>query len=390
MKTNSFKLTLITCALAAAALTPAVVATAAAPSKETKAAPKSVPAGLPVLAPLPPLTSPVDNPLTPEKVELGKMLFWDSRLSGDASTPCVACHHPNLGWGDGGEISRGYPGTTHWRNSQTVLNSGHYNKLFWEGNVTSLEAQAPAAAEGNVAGNGDPAMMEMRLRFIPEYVARFKKVFGIEWPRITQAYMAIAAFQRTLNSDPAKVPFDRYTKGDKKALSEAQVRGMALYNGKAGCIQCHNGPLASDQKFYSLGVPENEVFQKEPLFQITQRWEHYQKGVAEKTYRDVDRDLGLYYQTKNPKDMGKFRTPSLRELKVTAPYMHSGVLYTLDEVVDFYNRGGGAGPNKSTLIKPLGLNDAEKKDLVSFLESLSMDAPLIVDDPKLPSYQVMK
>ncbi len=376
MTSNLFKHTLIGCALGVAMLTPGMAAAA--------------PLALPALAPLPPVPSPVDNRLTPEKVELGKMLFWDSRLSGDASTPCVACHLPAQGWGDGGEISRGYPGTTHWRNSQTVLNSGHYNKLFWEGNVTSLEAQAPAAAEGNVAGNGDPAMMEMRLRFIPEYVQRFKSVFGIEWPRITQAYMAIAAFQRTLNSDPAKVPFDRWAKGDKKALSDSQLRGMTLFNGKAGCLQCHNGPLASDQKFYSLGVPENEVFQKEPLFQVTQRWEHYQKGVAEKTYRDVDRDLGLYYQTKNPKDMGKFRTPSLRELKVTAPYMHSGVFYTLDEVVDFYNQGGGKGPNKSALLKPLGLSDGEKKDLVSFLEGLSMDTPLILSDPKLPDYQVMK
>lgn len=390
MKSNSFKHKLIACAFGIAALAPVIVATAAAPSKDAKAPAKPAQAGFPALAPLPPVPSPIDNPLTPEKVELGKMLFWDSRLSGDASTPCVVCHLPSQGWGDGGEISRGYPGSTHWRNSQTVLNSGHYNKLFWEGNVTSLEAQAPAAAEGNVAGNGDPAMMEMRLRFIPEYVERFKKVFGIEWPRITQAYMAIAAFQRTLNSDPAKVPFDRYAKGDKKALSESQLRGMSLYNGKAGCIQCHNGPLASDQRFYALGVPENEVFQKDPLFQITQRWEHYQKGVSEKTYREVDRDLGLYYQTKNPKDIGKFRTPSLRELKYTAPYMHSGVLYTLDEVVDFYNRGGDSGPNKSALIKPLGLSDVEKKDLVSFLESLSMDTPLIVGDPKLPEYKVMK
>lgn len=346
--------------------------------------------GFSPLGPLPPPPIPADNPMTPEKIELGKMLFWDSRLGGDASSPCVVCHEPSKGWGDGGEISRGYPGTQHWRNSQTVLNSAYYNKLFWEGNVTSLEAQAPAAAEGNVAGNGDRSLMEMRLRFIPEYVERFKQVFGADWPRMTHAYVAIAAFERTLVSDAKQVPFDRFMKGDKKALSDSAKRGMAVYHGKGGCIQCHNGPLASDHKFYSLGVPENEVFKTEPLYQITHRWEHYQKGISEKGYRAADYDYGLYYRTKNPKDKHKFRTPSLRELKYTAPFMHNGIFYTLDEVVDFYNKGGGDGPNKSPLIKPLGLSDQEKKDLVAFLEALSMDKPLLMDPPKLPPYAVMK
>lgn len=381
-------------ALLAAAIGFALPAGAAdKPVAKAAARPAAVkPVAFPPLAPLPAVPVPADNLQTPEKIALGKMLFWDSRLGGDASSPCVACHVPGLGWGDGGEISRGYPGTQHWRNSQTVLNSAFYNKLFWEGNVTSLEAQAPAAAEGNVAGNGDRSLMEMRLRFIPEYVARFKKVFGVEWPRMTHAYMAIAAFERTLVSDPKQVPLDRYLAGDKKALSDSAQRGMALYNGKAGCIQCHNGPLASDQKLYSLGVPENEVFKTEPLFQITHRWEQYQKGVSEVAYRGADLDMGLYYRTKNPKDIGKFRTPSLRELKVTAPYMHNGIFYTLDEVVEFYNKGGGDAkwPNKSPLIKPLGLGDAEKKDLVAFLEAMSMDQPLLMDAPDLPPYQPLK
>ena len=391
--TTSARKTIVTviAALTAAAVELAPVATAADKTMAKKAATASAPAILP-LGPLPPAPIPADNPMTPEKVALGKMLFWDSRLGGDASSPCAVCHQPDKGWGDGGEISRGYPGTQHWRNSQTVLNSAYYNKLFWEGSVTSLESQAPAAAEGNVAGNGDPSLMEMRLRFIPEYVERFKQVFGTEWPRITHAYQAIAAFQRTLNSDAKQVPFDRFIAGDKKALSENAQRGMAVYHGKGGCIQCHNGSLASDQKFYSLGVPENDVFKTDPLYQITHRWEHYQKGVNEKDYRGADIDLGLYYITKNPKDIGKFRTPSLRELKYTAPFMHNGIFYTLDEVVDFYNKGGGAPnwPNKTPLIKPLGLTDQEKKDLVAFLESLSMDKPLLMDPPKLPPYQPMK
>jgi len=377
-------------AAAAAIAALAVTVLGLAPVVSAADKPMAKKAAFPPLVPLPAAPIPADNPMTPEKIELGKMLFWDSRLGGDASSPCVVCHEPKMGWGDGGEISRGYPGTTHWRNSQTVLNSAYYNKLFWEGNVTSLEAQAPAAAEGNVAGNGDRSLMEMRLRFIPEYVERFRKVFGAEWPRMTQAYNAIAAFERTLVSDAKQVPFDRYMNGDKKALSDSAQRGMAVYNGKGGCIQCHNGPLASDEKFYALGLPENEAFKTEPLYQITHRWEHYQKGVPEANYRDAPIDRGLYYVTKNPKDANKFRTPSLRELKYTAPFMHNGIFYTLDEVVDFYNKGGGTGPNKSPLIKPLGLNDAEKKDLVAFLESLSMDKPILMDPPKLPPYAVMK
>lgn len=340
----------------------------------------------PPLRPLPPVPVPKDNPQTPAKIALGRQLFWDNRLSGDGSMPCVSCHLPALGWGDGGQISRGYPGTKHWRNSQTVLNSGYYNKLFWEGNVTSLEMQAPSAAEGAVAGNGDRSMMEMRLRLVPGYVKSFKQVFGIDWPRMTQAYQAIAAFQRTLNSDPAKVPFDRYYNDDKKALNAAQLRGMVLYTGKAGCNQCHNGALASDQRFYNLGVPEFEGFRDDPLLQITHRWEQYQKGVSEAVYRHADQDYGLYYTTKNPKDKGKFRTPSLRELKYTGPYMHNGVFLTLAEVIAFYDRGGGTAANKAAQLKPLGLSSDEKADLLAFLEALSMDEPLLVDDPTLPDY----
>ncbi|MDD5296148.1 MAG: cytochrome c peroxidase [Rhodocyclaceae bacterium] len=338
----------------------------------------------PALGPLPTPPIPKDNPNTPEKVALGKKLFWDNRLSGDGSMPCVSCHLPTLGWGDGGQISRGYPGTKHWRNSQTVLNSAYYNKLFWEGSVTSLEAQAPSAAEGAVAGNGDPAMMEMRLRFLPEYVAEFRKVFGSEWPRMNDAYRAIAAYERTIVSDAKQVPFDRYAMGDKKALSDTQKRGLALFQGKANCIACHNGPLVSNQQFYATGVPDHPQFKDDALGQITHRWEWYQKGIPEKDYRGATDDAGLYYVTKNPKDIGKWRVPSLRELKYTAPYMHNGLLATLDEVVDFYDKGGGAGPNKTPLLKPLKLSPAEKKDLVAFLEALSMDQPLVHDEPKLP------
>lgn len=339
---------------------------------------------VPPLATLKPPSFPKDNPQTAEKVELGKKLFWDARLSGNGTMPCVSCHLPNLGWGDGAALSRGYPGTKHWRNSQTILNSAYYNKLFWDGSVTSLESQAQSAAEGSIAGNGDSSVMEMRLRFIPEYVQGFRKVFGTDWPRINDAWRAIAAYQRTVVTDPRQVPFDRWLAGDKKALNAAQLRGMALFNGKAACLQCHNGALASDQKFHRLGVPEPESFTQDALLQITHRWQQYQKGLPEGRYREAPLDLGLYYVTKNPKDDGKFRTPSLRELKVTAPYMHNGVFATLAAVVDFYDQGGGAVEGRSPLLKPLGLSAQEKADLVAFLEALSMDKPLVHEDPKVP------
>jgi cytochrome c peroxidase len=335
----------------------------------------------PPLASLPPVPVPADNPQTPEKIELGKKLFFDNRLSGNGQFGCAMCHQPELGWGTGGSISMGYTGTMHWRNSQTILNSAYYNKLFWDGSVTSLETQAPAAAGGAVAGNGDDAMMEMRLAFVPEYRTAFKNVFGTEYPMLYDAWRAIAAFERTIVSDAKKVPFDRYAMGDQNALDAAQKRGLELFNGKAGCIACHNGPLASDQKFYRIGVPPAKEFKETPENQITLRWEVYQKGVPEQIYRTASDDHGLYYVTKRPEDIGRWRTPSLRELKYTAPYMHNGAFETLEQVIDFYDKGGGKGAEK---LKPLGLTDQEKKDLVAFLEALSMDEPLKMAEPKLP------
>lgn len=342
--------------------------------------------GFPPITHLPPPPIPRDNPMTPEKVELGRKLFFDGRLSGDTRSPCFVCHSPQIGWGDGGAISRGYPGTRHWRNSQTVLNSAYYNKIFWDGSVVSLESQAQAAATGAVGGNGDEAMMEMRLRFVPEYVEAFRKVFGLDQPRVTFAWKAIAAFERTLVSNPANVPYDRYIAGDAGALSDEAILGGKLFHGKANCIQCHNGPLASNQTFHALGVPERADDRADPLAQITFRFQQYTKGVSQDLYHSVDQDLGFYYITKNPADKGKFRVPSLRELQYTAPYMHNGALATLDDVVEFYNGGGGDHPNKSALIKPLRLTDAEKRALVAFLRSLSSNDPLTTPIPQLPDY----
>lgn len=349
---------------------------------------------IPKLGPLGPPPIPPDNPNTPAKVELGKMLFWDTRITGDASLSCATCHDPKLGWGDGQDIGRGYPGTSHWRNIQTIINTAYYNKLFWAGSSRSLEAQGETANRGAVAGNGERDMMEARLYQIPEYRKRFKEVFGDEWPLLKNAWRAIAAFERTLVQ--RDTPFDRYMKGDKAALSPKAKQGLALFQGNAGCIQCHNDPLLTDQKYYNLGVPENPGFEEDPLKQITFRFEQYAKGVHEEIYRKTKTDLGLFYMAKRQTDMSKFRTPSLRYAKYTAPYMHNGVFASLEEVVDFYNNGGGEDQalknhdiaTKTKKLKELKLTDQEKEALVAFLESLS-GKEILTEPPTLPDYAVM-
>jgi cytochrome c peroxidase len=331
---------------------------------------------------------PSDNPpWDPErkfkKVELGKMLFFDPRMSGDSSVSCSTCHLPGKGWGDGLDLSDGYPGTKHWRNTQTILNAVYYSKLFWGGEATSLEKQAESAWTGALGHNLDPDMAEERLRQIPEYVRLFRDVFGDLAPSFGSAAAAVAAFESTITSRDA--PFDRYMEGDNSALSESALRGLGLFTDKAGCSACHSGPLFTDESYHSLGVPENPKFKDEPLRQITLRYQQRSRGVAEEVYRSADRDLGLYYVTKLDGDRGKFRTPSLREVTRTGPYMHNGVFGSLREVIEFLDRGGGQDANRDALLKPLGLSPKEIDDLLAFLGALSGDE-VLVEPPPLPPY----
>lgn len=339
----------------------------------------------PALAALPEVPVPADNPITPAKVELGRMLFFDKRLSGDTEIACSSCHDPAKGWGDERDLSTGYPGTRHWRNSQTAVNSAYIQKLFWGGESPSLEVQANSAITGNLAGNGDPAMIEERLAQIPEYVQLFKEAFGVDRPNYPYVLRAIATFERAevISQDS---PFDRYMRGDPSAMSDAARRGMELFQGKARCIFCHNGPLLTDEGFHNLGVPTNPFFEEDVFAQTALRYQHYIRGVPEDLYRKAAIDLGLYYTTKRQEDKGKFRTPPLRYLIYSFPYMHNGVFLVLEEVIDFYDEGGGDDPNKSPLMKPLGLTDEEKQDLLEFLESLS-GTELLIDPPELPEYE---
>ncbi|WP_135384390.1 cytochrome-c peroxidase [Vibrio tasmaniensis] len=344
------------------------------------------------LEPLGEVPVPADNKQTPEKIELGKILFYDGRLSGDTTSPCAGCHIQSQGWGFPDDLSMGYPGTVHWRNSQTIINAAYYDKFFWAGSAMSLEAQAKDAAKGAVAGNGEDDIMEARLAIVPEYVERFKRVFGDDTPKIHNAWRAIAAFERTMIQ--RDTPIDNYLLGDKTALSESQLKGKALFEGKANCIACHNGALASDQKFYNIGVPPSPWWNDDGLAQITFRFELYSKGVTEEMYRTTKADPGAYFRAKRKEMLGKFRTPSLRYTKYTAPYMHNGTIPTLEAVIDFYDRGGvaddgrttGYPKTKSALIQPLGLTEQDKKNLLSFIEAFSGEQ-IFIEEPTIPEYQ---
>ncbi len=330
------------------------------------------------LAPLPSLALP-----KAEQVELGKLLFFDPRLSGDGGVSCDGCHDPATGWGDGKALSTGYPGSEYFRNAQTLLNAAHYKRNYWDGRMAGSDL--PTLVRDHLTEahfmQVDGRLVTERLKQVPEYVELFQKAFGTE-PNFGRTITAVAAFVRTLTSRNA--PIDRYLAGDRAALSDEARRGLELFSGKAGCIQCHGGPLLSDQQFHALGVPENPDVFANPFRHISFRRFFRTLGApAVEGYRE---DPGVYGVTKAKADWGKFRTPSLREVSRTAPYMHNGRLATLEEVVEFYGRGGGPHRNKSPLLRPLGLTVAEQQALVEFLESLTGD-PLLIEPPDLPDYQ---
>ncbi|MEM7497489.1 MAG: cytochrome c peroxidase [Pseudomonadota bacterium] len=340
------------------------------------------------LGPLPALPGVDEQPNGREMAELGKLLFFDSRLSGDGSLACASCHDPSFGWSDGSDLARGYPGTMHWRNSQTVVNTAYVKVgLHWDAGLKSLEDQVHDAMGAGFVHNIDEMLASERLRQVPEYLERFRSIWDAE-PTLARASQAIAAYERTLISDDS--PFDRYMAGDKGALAPAAQRGMALFEGKANCIACHSGALATDEKFHNTSVPPGSNFAEEPLRQVTFRLQMRRNGLDPALADVLDRDPGRYLATGAPEDLGRFRTPPLRYLKYTAPYMHNGVFFDLREVVEFYNDGGTKDyfGTKSALIRPLGLNDAEIGDLVAFLESMS-GSEIRQEYPRLPEYEAM-
>lgn len=331
------------------------------------------------LAPLPVLEMP-----NAAQAELGRLLFFDPRLSADGGSSCATCHDPKKGWGDGQALSIGYPGTLYFRNAPTLLNVAHTKALYWDGRLGTgdMPSQVRDSLTEAHFMQADGRLLQERLKQIPEYVEMFQKAMGGE-PSFGRILNAITAFEKTLVSRNS--PFDRYLQGDKGALSQETQKGLELFQGKAGCIRCHHGPLLSDGSFHNLGVPENPAVFQEPMRHITYR--RFLKTLGVPNYHNLRRDVGLYAVTKKAGDLGKFKTPTLREVSRTAPYMHNGGFQALEEVVEFYNRGGGEGSNQSPLLKPLGLSEAEKRALVEFLKSLSGDE-LVMEKPKLLDYQL--
>jgi len=311
------------------------------------------------LMPVKDVPVPVSNPQTPEKIELGKKLFFDRRLSGDGTMSCSTCHDPEKGYSDDLAISLSYPTTRNWRNSPTLFNVAFQTYLFDDGRARTLEEQALFPMMSAFEMNRNLDFVEEVIRSVPEYVDAFRKVFGGEVSRERMA-MAIAAFERTLVS--VNSPLDRFLTGDKKALSAEAKKGYDVFMGKGRCADCHDGVNLADNKFYALDVPENEEQEKDPRVAATRRFvakvSHYDD------YLNLKEDPGRYLVTKDKKDWKAFRTPTLREIAKTGPYMHNGYFETLDQVIEFFDQGGGRG---NAALNPLKLTDAEKKALKAFL-----------------------
>lgn len=316
---------------------------------------------------------PADNQQTPEKIELGKKLFFDRRLSGDGTMSCVTCHDPDTGYSDRLAISLSYPTTKNWRNSPSLINAAYNDPLFWDGRAKSLEEQALFPMMSAFEMNQNLDFLEEELKGVPEYVDAFQKVFGGEITRQRIA-MALASFERTIVSRNS--PLDKYLDGDSTALTAEQKKGYEIFTGKGKCTQCHNGANFTDNKFYNIGVPDNPVLINDPGVTATMRFTAKVSGYKE--YRSLTEDPGRYLVTKDNKDWKAFKTPGLRELALTYPYMHNGVFETIDDVIEFFNKGGGDDKNKTPLLAPLNLSDAEKLALKAFLlEALKGDVTAV-------------
>lgn len=295
------------------------------------------------LGPLAKPPEPKDNPSTPAKVDLGRMLYYEPRISGNGTISCATCHNPGLGWADGLAKGIGINGTKLGRSSPTVANAAYYELQFWDGRAASLEEQAKGPVENPNEMGGKGERVVATLKAIPGYVKAFEDAFGTPEVTFDRFAMAVAAFERTVVDLDS--PFDRYARGDDKALTESAQRGLDLFVGKANCSVCHSGPNLADKRFHNIGVD--------------------------------DGDDGRFGVTKNEMERGAFRTPTLRNIALTAPYMHNGSQKTLREVIDHYekvaNEGRAKRPTLSIFFRPFKLTEDEKKDLEAFMRALTAD-----------------
>ena len=304
-----------------------------------------------LLVPLPRRApDPLDNPTTAEKIELGQQLFFDPRLSGDNNMSCASCHPPGKSFADGLPQALGRSGQRLDRNTPTLLNVAFYSTFFWDGRAGSLEEQALVPIQSPLEMNQNLAELERELNRIPAYVRQFQSVFGSKATGDAIA-KALASFQRTLVTEPS--PFDRYLEGEEDALSEEAKEGMELFM-EVGCVRCHHGPLLTDDRFHRVRIGHG--------------------------------DLGRGAVTGEAGDNYRFRTPGLRNIAQTGPYMHNGSRRTLEDVVTFYYRGiwsTGGGDLPLDIEPMLDRSFSEISPIVTFLESLTGQAPKI-SPPPLP------
>lgn len=299
-----------------------------------------------------PVPVPADNPQTDQRIRLGQQLYFDTRLSLDNTVSCATCHRPDEAWANHNRTDTGIKGQVGGRNSGTILDAAYMRYQFWDGRAGSLEEQALGPIANPIEMGETLDNVVRKLNAIPGYRQQFEQVFGTE---VTTEGIgkAIASFERTVISGPA--PYDRYLMGEKKAMSRAALRGMDLFNGKAHCTACHSGPIFSDQSFHNLGVGMDKP----------------------------NPDVGRSKITNDPADWGRFKTPTLRNVALTYPYLHDGSEKSLLDVVNFYGRGGIPNRNLDPLMMPLNLTDREKADLVAFMEALTGTMPDI-KAPELP------
>ena len=304
---------------------------------------KSEPTSLEFSPPLgiPAVPIPKGSPLTQERIDLGRLLFFDPRLSSDESISCASCHNPEQAFVDNEVTSRGIGGKKGTRNTPTVINAALQPYQFWDGRASSLEDQVLLPLENQLEMGGSVSRIVDRLNQLPQYRDAFRRVFGAPVTRENLA-QALASFERTVLAGNSA--YDRYAAGNPTALSSKAVEGMKLFEGKANCRLCHQGDTFSDGLFHNLGVGWNG------------------SGFA---------DEGRKALTGIVKDRGAFKTPTLRQVAQTGPYMHDGSLPSLEVVVDFYNRGGKSNPHLDPLMQPLRLTPQEREALVEFMRSLS-------------------
>lgn len=297
------------------------------------------------------IPSPQSNPLTHDKVELGRHLFFDPRLSETKSVSCSSCHNPGFDWSDGRTRGLGVTGVPLPRRSPTVLNAAWLGALMWDGRAATFEQQAvlPITAEHEMGLTVDEAIA--RLQAIEGYAPLFEAAYPGEGITKTTVIGALASFQRSLVSEDA--PFDKWIAGDESAISEAAKRGFLIFNGEGRCSKCHSGWRLTDDSFHDIGLESEDVG----------RGAFAPPSVTIMQYA--------------------FKTPSLRDLRLSGPYMHDGSMGTLAEVIDHYEDGGKKRPSLSPEMRPISLSPQERADLVAYLETLQ-GPPLAVGVPRLP------